>query len=47
MTYDNIKSHKKTGFFRKTTGGRGQIDPPAILGLIDLDFGRVSVWMYL
>ena len=40
MTYDNIKSHKKPGFqtlfrryiFRKTTG-RGQIDPPTILGL--------------
>ena len=39
----NIKSHKKKRFhplfrryiFRKTTGGGGQIDPPAVLGLSD------------
>ena len=44
MTYDNSKSHKKTGFhllfrryiFGKTTEG-GQIDPLAVLGLIALD----------
>ena len=41
VTYDNIKSHKKPGFyplfrryiFQKTTGKEGQIDPPAVLEL--------------
>ena len=36
MSYDNIKSHEKTGLhplpekyiFGKTTGGGGQTDPP-------------------
>ena len=40
VTYDNIKSHKKTGFhplfsryiFGKTTG-ESQTDPPVVLGL--------------
>ena len=46
MNYDNVKSHKKPGFyppfkryiFRKTTGGRVQIDPPVVLGLQNFNF---------
>ena len=45
MPYDNFKSHKKPGFhplfriyiFWKTTGGGGQINSPAVLGLKDED----------
>ena len=45
VTYDNIKSHKKTGLhplfsryiFRKTTKG-DQIDPPVALGLAFMFF---------
>ena len=46
MNYDNVKSHKKPGFyplfkkyiFRKTTGGTGQIDPSVVLGLQNFNF---------
>ena len=35
MTYDNIKSHKKAGFYppKRQRGGEVKLTPPAVLGL--------------
>ena len=47
LTYDNIQSHKKAmlhSLFKKyylgKTKGKGQIDPPAVLGLKNLDLEK-------